>query len=130
MQKLIKSLLKDNILYVALFFSIFILVFSLIPVKNDLLGGVENSDKILHTSAYTILSISWFFYFKPFHNIQKKGVIVLGLFLYGIIIEILQSTLTTYRTGSFYDVLANSIGILIALISFEKVYRIALSKNN
>ncbi len=130
MQKLIKSLLKDNILYVALFFSIFILVFSLIPVKNDLLGSVENSDKILHTSAYTILSISWFFYFKPFNNIQKKGFIVLGLFLYGIIIEILQSALTTYRTGSFYDVLANSIGILIALISFEKVYRIALSKNN
>ncbi|MFK5890231.1 MAG: VanZ family protein [Flavobacteriaceae bacterium] len=130
MQQLIKRLLKDNILYIALAFSIFILVFSLIPVKSNLLGNVENSDKILHTTAYTFLSLSWFFYFKPFKNIQKKGLIVLGLFIYGIIIEILQSTLTTYRTGSFYDVLANSIGILIALISFEKVYKIALSKNN
>jgi len=130
MQKLIKSLLKDNILYIALFFSVFILVFSLIPIKNELLGRVENSDKILHTSAYTILSISWFFYFKPFNNIQKKGFIVLGLFLYGIIIEILQSALTTYRTGSFYDVLANSVGILIALISFEKVYNFLLPKRD
>jgi len=130
MQKLIKRLLKDNILYIALAFSIFILVFSLIPLKSDLLSEVKNSDKILHTTAYAILSLSWFFYFKPFKNIRKKALLALGLFIYGIIIEIMQSTLTTYRTGSFYDVLANSIGILIALISFEKVYKIALSKNN
>lgn len=128
MQQLIKRLLKDNILYVALAFSILILILSLIPLKSDLLGQVENSDKILHTFSYTILSLSWFFYFKPIKNIPKKGFIFLGLFIYGIIIEILQSTLTTYRSGSFYDVLANSIGILIALISFEKIYRIALSK--
>ncbi len=123
-------MLKDNILYIAVAFSIFIFVLSLIPLKSNLLGSVENSDKILHTTAYTILSLSWFFYFKPFNSTQKKGLIVLGLFIYGIIIEILQSTLTTYRTGSFYDVLANSIGILIALISFERIYGFFLSKNN
>jgi VanZ family protein len=122
--------LKDKILYIALILSVFILVFSLIPIKNNLLGDVDNSDKILHTFSYTILSLSWLFYFKPLKNIKAKTLIVLGLFFYGIIIEILQSSLTTYRTGSFYDVLANSIGILIALISFEKVYKIALSKNN
>ena len=130
MQKLIRHLLKDKILYLALTFSVLILIFSLIPTKNNFLGQVENSDKILHTFAYTLLSLSWLFYFKPFQNIKQKGLIFLGLFIYGIIIEILQTTLTTYRTGSFYDVLANSIGILIALISFEKVYSIAVPKND
>jgi len=122
MQQLIKRLLKDNILYVAIAFSILILFLSLIPLKSDLLGRVENSDKILHTFFYTFLSLSWLFYFKPFKNAQKKGLIVLGLFIYGIIIEILQSTITTYRTGSFYDVIANGVGILLALITFEILY--------
>ncbi len=126
MQKLIKLLLKDKILYIALILSIFILVFSLIPIKNDLLGDVDNSDKILHTFAYTILSLSWLFYFKPLKNIKAKTLIVFGLFFYGIIIEILQSIFTTYRTGSLYDVFANSIGIFIALITFEWIYKLTL----
>lgn len=118
--------MKDKILYIALILSIFILVFSLIPIKNDLLGDVDNSDKILHTFAYTILSLSWLFYFKPLKNIKAKTLIVFGLFFYGIIIEILQSIFTTYRTGSLYDVFANSIGIFIALITFEWIYKLTL----
>jgi len=128
MQQLIKRLLKDNILYVALVFSVLILILSLIPLKRDLLNGVENSDKILHTFSYTVLSLSWFFYFKPLNNKQKKGLIALGLLIYGIIIEIMQSTITTYRTGSFYDLIANGIGILIALVSFEILYNFIFQK--
>ena len=87
------------------------------------MNNIENSDKILHSFSYTILSLSWFFYFKPIKKIKEKLVIAFVVFCYGIIIEVLQSMLTTYRTGSLYDIIANNIGILIALITFETFYK-------
>ncbi|PIR12263.1 MAG: hypothetical protein CO023_03730 [Flavobacteriales bacterium CG_4_9_14_0_2_um_filter_35_242] len=93
-----------------------------------MLGTVNNSDKILHTFSYTLLSLSWLFYFKPIKNLKVKFFLALNLFFFGIIIEVLQSTLTTYRTGSLYDVVANTIGIFIALFSFEKLFKLIFSK--
>jgi len=37
-------------------------------------------------------------------------------FFYGIAIEILQSVFTISRSGSFFDVLSNSAGIIVALL--------------
>jgi len=128
MHKLIKHLLTDNAIYLALACSFLILIFSLIPVQSNLLGTVNNSDKILHTFSYTLLSLSWLFYFKPIKNLKVKFFLALNLFFFGIIIEVLQSALTTYRTGSLYDVVANTIGIFIALFSFEKLFKLIFSK--
>lgn len=128
MQKLIKHLLSDKSLYIALACSVFILVFSLIPVLSKLLGEVKNSDKIIHTFSYTILNLSWLFYYRPLSKLKVKLVIAFALFCYGIIIEVLQTTLTTYRTGSFYDVVANTIGIFVALIVFDTLYKIIFQK--
>ncbi|MCF6213049.1 MAG: VanZ family protein [Flavobacteriaceae bacterium] len=112
----------------ALACSVFILIFSLVPIKNAVLGSIENSDKILHTFSYAILSLSWLFYFNPQKKLRIKLLVAFSLFCYGIIIEVLQSTLTTYRTGSFNDVIANTIGIFIALITFKTLYKIIFSK--
>jgi len=37
-------------------------------------------------------------------------------FVYGILMELLQLILTTSRSASFYDVIANSTGILASLL--------------
>jgi len=130
MQRLIRNLLTDKAIFSALAFSILILVLSLIPQQSKLLAEVKNSDKIIHIFFYTLLCLSWLFYFKPYKKLKSKFIVGFGVFVYGIIIEILQSTITTYRTGSIYDVFANGIGILIALIFFEQVYRLVLPNKN
>jgi len=123
MQKLIKHLLTDKSIYIALACSIIILILSLIPIHSQLLEEVKNSDKIIHVLFYIILCLSWLFYFKSHKKLKTKFIVALGVLIYGIIIEVLQSDFTTYRTGSFFDVLANSIGIMIALLVFEKLYK-------
>ena len=45
----------------------------------------------------------------------KVSVLVI---LFGMLIEVLQGTLTTYRTPDWYDILANSIGVCSALLVF------------
>ncbi|CAL2103966.1 VanZ family protein [Tenacibaculum sp. 190130A14a] len=73
-------------------------------------------DKIEHGIAYFMLTFFWLISFR------KKAVnyiVVFCCFVYGIIIEVLQSVLTNYRIAEYYDILANSIGILIAFIFFR-----------
>lgn len=40
--------------------------------------------------------------------------------VYGIIIEALQSLLTDFRTPDYYDVIANTIGVLVAALFLMK----------
>ena len=37
-------------------------------------------------------------------------------FIYGIIVEVLQGTFTTYRTEDIADVFANSLGVVFAIL--------------
>ncbi|MBT8384103.1 MAG: VanZ family protein [Bacteroidia bacterium] len=77
---------------------------------------LDNSDKIGHSLAYFMLSFSWFFALKKrFNNI----LIIALLISYGIIIEVLQEVLTAYRQGDLTDVLANSIGVILAYLFYQ-----------
>lgn len=84
----------------------------------------ENSDKLVHLLVYSFFTGLWFCYFyglKPKKdNFSTSLIKSCGLaFIYGIIIEILQESLTTSRSGDFKDLIANSIGIAIgALLVF------------
>jgi glycopeptide antibiotics resistance protein len=44
--------------------------------------------------------------------------IALALVVYGIVIELLQGSATTYRTPDVWDVLANSIGVILGSLTF------------
>jgi len=128
MQKIIKHLLTDKSIFIALVLSIFILIVSLVPINNKLLDEIKYSDKVIHVLFYLTLCLSWLFYFKTKNKIKQKFIIALGIFVYGIIIEVLQSDFTTYRTGSLYDVLANTVGIVIGLLIFKKLYKILIKQ--
>ena len=45
--------------------------------------------------------------------------IILGCIIFGIIIEILQGVITSYRTASYLDIVANTIGVLLAVVIFH-----------
>ncbi|UAN00084.1 VanZ family protein [Polaribacter litorisediminis] len=82
---------------------------------------VANIDKGYHSIAYFILTITWLlsFYKKP----QKKYIIAISCIIFGIIIELLQASLTVYREGDYFDVLANSLGVLLALSTFSLFFK-------
>lgn len=120
MLKNIKTLLKDNILLIAISISICILCLSLIEMPKTSIN-ISNIDKAYHGFAYFVLTITWLFTFykKP----EKKNLIAFICILFGIIIEVFQTTLTNYRTGDYIDVLANSLGVLFALILFNLFFK-------
>ncbi len=82
---------------------------------------VKGSDKIGHFIAYFIFTVVWFLFFffserrsENFtQSVVKASVIC---FFYGGLMELLQATLTNYRSSDWYDVLANTSGIIIAVI--------------
>ena len=124
MQTLIKTLFKDNIIYIAIGITLFIGYFSLVKFEGQSIIKISNFDKFQHAFSYFILTLSWLLAFKDLTNNNKlKYTIALGCVFYGIVIEVLQATLTNYRTASFLDILANLVGIIIALLIFKSVYK-------
>lgn len=127
MQKPIKNLLERNSFVLAVIFSILILVLSLANLQGmPSLGTYQHSDKVKHTIAYSILSFFWVTSCY-FGKIKIKSLYVILIILtYGIIIEVLQTSFTSYRTGDLLDILANSLGVFIGYIFFKLVDRIYL----
>jgi len=113
---LIKRLLERNALAIALFITLLVAFLSLASLRGVASINISNSDKIGHTIAYFTLSLSWFYVFKD--NSKKRIITLFLLIIYGIVLEILQGTLTTYRTADFYDFIANTTGVLLAVFVF------------
>ena len=116
MLKRITNLLKGSIFIIALIISITIVFLSLLQLPSSKIN-IINIDKAYHSIAYFALGITWLFayYKKP----EKKYFIVICCIIFGIIIEVLQSRLTSYRTGDYVDAIANSCGVLLALLIFN-----------
>lgn len=112
----IKRLSERNAFAIAILLTLFITFISLVSLKGMPQIKLENSDKIGHSIAYFLLSLSWFFALKKRFN---NNLIITFLISYGIIIEVLQEVLTTHRQGDFSDVLANSIGIILAYLLYQ-----------
>lgn len=121
----IKKLLERNSLVLAVLATVMIGVLSLSAVpKLNLELGIKSGDKYLHFIAYFGLSIIWYFALR--NKIPKKlfNIIVpLGLIFYGIILELLQGGLTSYRTGDIYDALANTVGVIAGLVLFKGIIK-------
>lgn len=85
--------------------------------------GVQISDKILHAGSYFLLTISWLLAYGTKSGPLKYALIASAVFIYGIIIEILQGALTDYRQAELYDIFANFTGISVATIFFILVMK-------
>ena len=120
MQKLIKSLFKDNLFIIAILITLGIAYLSLMKMPKVEVS-IGNIDKGYHLFAYFTLTICWLFSFYKKKNL--KYFIVIGCIIYGIVIEVLQHTLTMYRTGDYKDVLANTLGIVLGLVVFNQILK-------
>jgi len=119
----IKNLLQANAYLTAISLTVFITYLSL-DSFSEINMPIDNSDKVFHSIAYFFLAISWFFAVEKSHSIFKyKIAVAFFVLIFGIIIEVLQSSLTTYRTADYYDIMANGFGILIAMLLFNRLLR-------
>lgn len=109
---------KTYFLILAVLWLFLVTVACLIPVgiMRDVEPDFKISDKIAHGFFYFVNTILCFLYFyKP----DLKGILLkvaIFSFVYGIVIEVLQLVLPFGRSAEFTDVLANGIGILLAIL--------------
>jgi VanZ family protein len=119
------------LLIIAVFYTLLITSLSLIQLGKISIGDFNPTDKMMHLGAYFVLAFVWFFYYL--FKIQEESLKIKGFFnisiliiLFGMLIEVLQGALTDYRDPDWADMLANSIGVLLALgmcLGFLKFFK-------
>ena len=120
MRKLIKNLLEHNSFWIAICITILIAYLSLKTLQIETPIEIKYFDKVLHFTAYFTLSISWLFHVR--NNNKNKYFVILFIFLYGILLEFMQGWFNPNRTKDVYDIFANGLGIVIAIISYKYIY--------
>lgn len=96
---------------------------SLVQLGKISVGTFSPTDKMMHAGAYLVLVGVWqvFFILKlPGKHQYKSNLYKIsgGSILFGMLIEVLQGTLTSHREPDWYDILANSTGVLLAVVIF------------
>lgn len=109
----------------ALIATISILVLSLMKTDQFPSIEIEATDKVYHILAYFALTLSWHFHYTVTHLQKAKIKVLLRILLliigFGIVIEILQNSVTSYRTFDLKDIYANTFGSGIATLIFVAV---------
>ena len=106
---------QKNKLFLVLFIILIlaITILSLLPPKSNLELG--KSDKIYHFLAYAILSLNFGFIST---KIRSYFIGIPFLIAYGLVIEFFQGFVPG-RDPSFYDALANSMGVFSGFFIFR-----------
>ena len=85
--------------------------------ENVALTNIPFIDKIVHFLMYFgLMSVIIFENRKSVTTIPQAFLVALIPFVYGILMEILQTTLTVTRVADLYDVVFNSAGVLASLL--------------
>ena len=111
---------QKNKLFLVLFIILIIAItlLSLLPPKSGLELG--KSDKLNHFLAYAILSLNFGFLST---KIRSYFIGIPFLIAYGLLIEFFQGFVPG-RDPSFYDALANSVGVFLGFFIFSLFSRI------
>lgn len=111
-----------NSLWIAISFTVFILTMSLINSNSIQIQTFQISDKILHASAYMVMMWVWMMLLKK-HSMSKSLLILLiALTIFGIVVEGLQASITESRTADWKDAVANFIGLILGMTTFNWLY--------
>lgn len=131
MGRFLNNIRKYPLSVVVLFFVCYITFYK--PAGYSGVAFFVRFDKIIHFAMYALFcSVLWYEYFRS-HNCFETGraiffIVVLPIF-FGGLLELFQSTFTTYRTGDFIDFFFNSLGVLFAAFFSMLVTRPLLKDN-
>lgn len=112
-------MLKKYSSFIALLYTLALATVCLIQIKELPDVKVSFGDKIFHFLTYSVLTLLWYYaFFAKFKIGRVKAIIYASVFsiLFGIIIEVLQGSVTTSRFADIYDVLANTLGVLFTAL--------------
>ena len=78
---------------------------------------IPNFDKVVHFGMYfALMSVIILENQKTIKTIDRLFIVGLIPLFYGILLEFMQSTLTVTRSGSFFDALADGVGVLVSIL--------------
>ena len=102
------------VIYAVYFFVITYL--SLVSISSEVKIKIDYADKIAHIGIHFI-NVCLLYIVAYKYKINKTLLLAFLIsVIYGIVIEILQDTLTNKRQFDFFDMLANVVGALIAIV--------------
>jgi VanZ family protein len=111
--------LKTYFFVITILYSMALTIVCLIDLNGVIEVKISFGDKIFHLLAYVVLTVLWYYTF--FYNLKSnKGkaliyAVVISI-IFGIVIEVLQGTVTAYRSSDIIDVFANSFGAILAAV--------------
>ena len=111
-----KNFLKYN--WPSILWAAFIFVICMMPARHIPRIRIPNFDKVVHTSIYIIFAVLTYYGWSMqtrFRGLHQKSIlkIIILLASYGLMIEIMQETLTTDRHFEWLDELANTTGAVL-----------------
>jgi len=121
---MIKLLLKYSLL-AAIIWTIIIFVLCCTPGKYVPTAHwleLLSFDKFVHASIFFILTCLWLVYMFMTNKLSMVTMIfiIFGCVAYGGLLEVMQATVFSQRSGDWLDFIANSFGCLIGLWFFRK----------
>ncbi len=108
--------LKNWALPILIVYALALTIFSLVRLSDIPNLGFSFDDKIYHCLAYFIFTCLAYNFYRQTKLTYALFIASASVIVFGIIIEVLQLTMTTYRTLDVYDITANSIGALLSAL--------------
>lgn len=123
--------LKSKIPFIAVLYTVILTVLSLANVSNNVINMQSNRDKMFHAGAYAILTIVWFLTFYKtlkYSKIKSMSLSAVLSISFGILLEVLQGQLTSYRFPDYKDAIANTFGVIVMIIIIGVKYKSVVKK--
>jgi len=108
--------LKHYALPLLVLYIIALTILSLVSIGRMPSLGSSFDDKVFHAIAYFFLTLLSFNFLRTKNEKNALLLSVVIAVIYGIIIELLQNVTNT-RVTDFYDVVANCVGIGLAILA-------------
>jgi VanZ family protein len=126
-----KLLGAKSLKFIGITYTLLISFLLLFPTTNIPKIEVPYIDKLGHVTLFAILVIIWLlFVLSKIKGSKLTSIwVVLIAFFYGIIIESSQGLFFESRTADGWDIIANSAGILLGWLIFQKIKKLFILKN-
>jgi VanZ family protein len=111
--------LKNLVFFLTISYTVTLTIVCLVKLNKLPNIGVSFGDKIFHFLSYSVLAFLWFNTFLYNFKFKKHSALLYAAVfsvVFGIVIEVLQGTLTEYRSSDIYDVIANTCGVLFTIL--------------
>ena len=102
----------------AISWTLFIVIMCLISSANIPKIEISEADKYVHALIHILFTFLWFMSFLKFKIPLNKSIFYAFVFSvsFGLLIEILQKTLTTTRQFDVFDIISNILGTVLSYI--------------